>query len=154
MNSFAKTLVVALVVSCHLPLAGAAMIDEISVDSVDTAFGISPGPGALTIAQAGVDLVLERSDNTQHTISGASFSLVTFLQTDQSTGGQAIADFIGGTIVIRDALNVLLLSADIGVFSVQENTHLPNPLLTGSGNFTVTGGLYAPDFGPAGDILT
>ena len=153
MKLLAKVLVVALVVSCHIPPASASMIDEISVDSVDTVFGLSPAPGALTIAQNGVSLVLERSDNTQQTLSGVDFSLVTFLQADLSTtAGQAIADFAGGTITITNTTETLL-TADIAAFSVEETLHLPFSLVIGSGNFTVTGGSLAGEFGPHGVIF-
>ena len=135
MKLFTKALIVALVVSCHLSPASATMIDEISVDSVDTVFGLSPSPGVLTIAQTGIDLVLERSDNTQQTITDADFSLVTVLQTDLSATGQAIADFIGGTITITDASGTLL-TANIGAFSAEESANLPFSLVAGSGDFT------------------
>jgi hypothetical protein len=128
------------------------MIDEISVDSVDTVFGLSPSPGVLTIAQTGIDLVLERSDNTQQTITDADFSLVTVLQTDLSATGQAIADFIGGTITITDASGTLL-TANIGAFSAEESANLPFSLVAGSGDFTVTGGYLSSEFGPNGIII-
>jgi len=153
MKLFAKVLVVAAVVSCHLSLASATMIDEISVDSVDTVFGLSPAPGALTIAQNGVNLVLEKPGNIQETLLGVDFSLVTFLQTDLSIpGGQAIADFTGGTITITDASGTLM-TANIGVFSVQETPYLPVSLVVGSGDFIVTGGSLSGDFGPNGRIF-
>ena len=147
-----KALVVALVVSCHLSLAGATMIDEISVDSVDTIYGFSPSPATLTIAQNGVDLVLERSDNTQQTITNVDFSLVTLLTADNSSGGQATADFAGGTITITDASGTLL-TAIIGDFSVEESLYLPFSVIAGSGDFTVTGGHLAGEFGPNGVIF-
>lgn len=152
MKLFTKVLVVALVVSCHLSLAGASMIDEISVDSVDTVFRLSPGSGTLTIAQTGVNLLLERSDNTQQTITDVDFSLVTFLSSDNSSGGQAMADFAGGTISITDASGTLL-TAHIDGFSVEEALNLPFSLVVGSGNFTVTGGYLSSEFGPSGVIF-
>ncbi|MBW1873345.1 MAG: PEP-CTERM sorting domain-containing protein [Deltaproteobacteria bacterium] len=152
MKLFTKALVVALVVSCHLPLASATMIDEISVDSVDTVFGLSPSPGVLTIYQNGVGLVLERSDNTQQTLPSVSFSLQTFLQADLSAAGQAIADFAGGTITITNNIGTLL-TADIGAFTVEETLNLPFTLVIGSGDFTVTGGSLDGDFGPNGVIF-
>ncbi|MDP6544053.1 MAG: PEP-CTERM sorting domain-containing protein [Phycisphaerae bacterium] len=152
MKLFTKALVVALVVSCHLSLAGATVIDEISVDSVDTFYAPSLNPGTLTIAQTGVDLVLERSDNSQYTITGVDFALITYLQSDLSVAGQAIAEFTGGTISISDANNTLL-TADIGIFGVEESVNLPFEVLVGSGNFTVTGGTFASEFGPNGIIF-
>ena len=152
MKLFTKAIVVALVVSCHLSLGNATMIDEISVDSIDTVFGLSPGAGVLTIEQNGVDLVLEWSDNTQQTLPSVEFSLQTFLQTDLSAGGQAIADFGGGTITITNNTGILL-TADIGTFTVEETLNLPFTLVIGSGNFTVTGGSLGGDFGPNGVIF-
>ena len=156
MKLFTKALVVALVVSCHLSLTSATVIDEISVDSVDTFY--SPpstqplAPGTLTIAQTGVNLVLERSDNSQQTLTGVDFSLVTYLVTDLSTGGQAIANFSGGTISISDAADTLL-TADIGAFSVEESVNLPFEVLIGSGDFLVTSGTMSSEFGPNGVIF-
>jgi|GEM_PF-2242843 len=152
MKVFTNVLVVALVVSCHLSLCGAAIIDEISVDSVDTLFEPSPTQGTLTIAQKGVDLVLERSDNTQKTLAGIDFSLVTVLSADNSSAGQAIADFTGGTITITNTVETLL-TADISAFSVEETLNLPFSLLIGSGDFTVTGGSMVGQFGPKGVIF-
>jgi hypothetical protein len=152
MKLFAKVLVVAAVVSCHLSPADATMIDEMSVDSVDTVFGLAPSP-ALIIAQNGVNLVLERPGNIQETILGVDFSLVTFLQADLSLpSGQAIADFAGGTITITDASGTLI-TANIGAFSVQETPYLPVSLVVGSGDFIVTGGSLSGDFGPTGEIF-
>jgi len=128
------------------------MIDEISVDSVDTVFGLSPSPGVLTIEQNGVGLVLERSDNTQQTLPSVTFSLQTFLQADLSVAGQAIASFTGGTITITNNAGTLL-TADIGTFTVEETLNLPFSLVIGSGDFIVTGGSLSGDFGPNGVIF-
>jgi len=156
MKLFTKAFVVALVVSCHLSLTSATVIDEISVDSVDTFYAPPvtqpPAPGTLTIAQTGVNLVIERSDNSQQALTGVDFSLVTYLLIDQSTGGQAIGDFSGGTISISDATNTLL-TADIGAFSVEESINLPFEVLVGSGDFLVTSGTLSSEFGPNGIIF-
>jgi hypothetical protein len=154
MKLFVKAAVATLVVSCQLSLVNAAVIDEISVDSVNTVFAPAPSPGVLTIAQSGVELVLEMSDNTQQTISNVDFSLVTYLHVggDKSSGGQAIADFTGGTINITNAGGTLL-TANIGTFSVEESVNLPFSVLAGSGNFTVINEQLAGDFGPDGVII-
>ncbi|MCP4376062.1 MAG: PEP-CTERM sorting domain-containing protein [bacterium] len=152
MKLFAKAAIAVLVVTCQLSLVNASVIDEISVDSVNTVFALSPAPGVLTSTQNGVELVVERSDNTQQTISNVDFSLVTYLSSDNSSAGQAIADFTGGTITITN-ISGTLLTADIGSFSVEETINLPFSLLAGAGDFTVTGGQLASEFGPNGIII-
>lgn len=153
MKTYVKALVAAVVVSCHLSLANAAMIDEMSVDSVDTTFVASPGSQALTIEQLGVNLVLEMTDNTQQVMTNVDFTLVTYLQTDLSTfAGQAIADFAGGTITISNAANVLL-AATVDTFRVEETLNLPFTMVVGSGGFDVVGGTLAGQFGPRGIIF-
>ncbi len=152
MKLFTKALVVTLVVSCHLSLAGATVIEEITVDSVNTRFELLPSPGVLTIAQTGVDLTIERSDDTQQTITDVDFILLTPLVADNSIGGQAIADFAGGTITITDATGVLL-TADINAFSVEESLSLPFTVISGSGDFTVVTENLLGEFGPNGVIF-
>jgi len=152
MRLFSKVVTTAVIVFCGISSAGATLIEEISVDSVDTVYDLSPN-ATLTIAQNGVSLVIERTGNVQQTIADVDFSMITYLQTDLSTpAGQAIADFAGGTITISDATSTLL-TADIGVFTVEENVNLPFALVTGSGDFNVTGGSLSGEFGPAGVIF-
>ena len=155
MNLFTKTLAVAVVVSCHLSLANATMIDEISIDSIDTVYGGSPaygGTGTLTIAQNQVALLMEMSDNTQDAIVGVDFELVTHLQIDKSVAGEAIADFFGGTITVTKAADILL-TADIRTFNIEESLNASVYQLAGSGDFTVTGGTLAAQFGPKGVLF-
>ena len=147
-----STLIVTLAVLLVSCAAQAATIDEISVDSVDTQFTPAPNP-TLTMYQQGVTVVIERAGNVQDSITGATFSFWTYLQTDKSAAGQALGDFTGGGIAIYDALNVPLLLANVGQFSLEESTGLPITVLAGSGNFAVTGGTWAQDFVPDGVIL-
>ena len=86
--------------------------------------------------------MVERAGNVQEEISGAFFSMVTFLKADNSTGGKAMGDFEAGSIAVRDALDVLLLAADVEQFTLEENTSLPPTVLTGAGTFVVTGGTW------------
>ena len=158
MKLFTKALVVAVVVSCHLSLASATMIiDDITVGSIHTVYGGSlseGGTGALNITQDGVVLILEMSDNSQQARTGVTFSLATFLRDDLSTpAGQAIADFsLDGTITITTASETLL-TADIGAFDIVEAPPGSVYTLVGTGNFNVTGGSLAGQFGPNGAII-
>jgi hypothetical protein len=155
MNLFTKALIVSVVVSCHLSLATANMIDEMSVDSVDTTYGGDPnhgGTGTLKIAQTGVAMLLEYSDNTQGAMIGLDFSLLTSLTSDLSSTAQTIADFNGGTITITKGTDVLLL-ANIGNFTIEEALNTNEYHLTGSGDFNVSSGLLASLFGPAGVLF-
>jgi hypothetical protein len=155
MNLFTKALVTTVVVSCHLSPAKASMIDEISIDSVDTIYGGSidnGGTGALTISQDRIVLLMEMADNSQDAIIGVDFELVTFLQTDKSIAGEAIADFFAGTITVTKATEVLL-TADIGIFNIEESLYASVYQLAGSGDFTVTGGTLASQFGPKGVLF-
>jgi len=141
--------------------ASATMIEEISVDSIDTAFDASTG--ILTMSQFGtVDLVIERVGNTQDSdvITGLDFILVTTMVNDASSGEQAVASFAGGTITIMDSnTHTFLFTADIGNFVITETIFDPDPfpyaytLLVGMGDFDVTGGTLAPDFAPAGIVI-
>ena len=156
MNLFTKALVVAVVVSCHLSLASATMIDEIGAVSLDTVYGGSDkygGTGVFSIEQDRIVLLVEMSDNTQKAFAGVHFLLETFLQNDRSTpAGQAIADFARGTITLTDSSGILL-NADIGTFSIEEALNAPEYKLVGSGNFNVTGGTFDGQFGPNGVIF-
>jgi len=122
------------------------MIDEIGVGSVDTIFDSETG--VLDIAQAGIVLVLERSDNSQEFISDIDFSLETFLDEDRSTQQKAMADFSGGTISISKE-GQTLLSANIVDFQIEESLS-SIPFLIGWGDFVITGGTLATEFGPNG----
>lgn len=136
--------------------AGAVPIEEISVDSVDTVFDYVSGPvtdSQLTIEQSVLTVVVEKSGNVQEEVSGAFFSLVTNLAADNSTGGRAMGSFAGGTITIKDAIGTPLLLADIGSFSMEEDTYLPFCILAGAGTFQVTGGTWQSSFLPEGIIL-
>jgi len=137
--------------------ARAGMIEEISVDSVDMSFDYVASPvtdGELRIEQDGVTVVIEKPGNVQEEVSGALFSLLTYLSVDNSIGGKALGEFQGGTLIIKDALDMVLLSGDINELTMEENTSLPFvSILTGSGSFDVTGGTWESDFGDKGIIL-
>lgn len=137
--------------------ASADVIEEISVDSVDTTYDYVAAPvtdSELKIEQDGVTVVVEKPGNVQEEVSGAFFSLITNLSTDTSTGGKAIGNFLGGTLLIEDAFDVTLLSGDVVALTLEESTNLPHSsVLAGSGTFDVTGGTWATSFGPEGIIL-
>jgi len=150
-------LTAAVLVVAHVSVVRAVQIEEISVDSIDTTFTYVAVPitdSQLLIEQAGVNVVVEKAGNVQEHVSGAFFSLVTNLQADNSIGGKAMADFQGGALIIKDALNVVLLSGDINQLGMEENTNLPQiSILTGAGTFDVTGGTWASSFGTDGIIM-
>ncbi len=98
-------------------------------------------------------MVIEEPGNVQTEILDASFALWTFLQADNSVGGQAIGDFGDGGIEIRDSSNVLLFAATVNDFVLEESAALPFAVLAGPGDFTVTGGTWQSSFGPAGIVL-
>lgn len=156
MKAFTAALALAALFFLPVSLANASMIEEISADSVDTSFNFVASPitdSELKIEQAGVTVVIEKPGNVQEEVSGAFFSVVTYLVADHSTGGKAIGDFAGGAITIKDPLDVLLLSADIDRFSMEESTLIPFTVLAGSGTFHVTGGTWASSFGPEGILF-
>jgi hypothetical protein len=160
MNLFTKALIVSVVVSCHLSLASATVIDEISMTSIDTVYEWTPdvngtGTGKLTIEQVGLVMILEMSDNTQDAKTGVIFSLVTFLEEDLSTNTQAIADLsLNGSIIITNADDSeTYLTADLVSFDIEENLNASDYELSGSGDFIITGGTLANQFGPAGVIF-
>jgi hypothetical protein len=137
-------------------LAPATMIHEISVDSVDTAYAYNaavPTDSMLSVAQSGVTIVLEHPGNVQDELADADFSFVTYLSADRSAGGRALGDFAGGAIRITNSLGELLLAANVDRFTLEESTALPFCVLAGAGNFNVTGGSWANDFGPSGVTL-
>ena len=99
---------------CLSPVPAAAgiitTIDEISVDSIISTYDydVNTTTGTLTMEQSGVVLIIERSDNTQQTLSDVYFKLVTTLASDTSAGGIAMGSFTGGTITITDSSGTLL----------------------------------------------
>jgi len=136
--------------------AGAAIIEEISVDSIDTVFNYVANPltdSYFAAFQSGVTVVVEWPGNVQTSVSDASFLFMTQLQADNSIGDKAVGVFGGGAIVLRDVTGLLLLSADIQSFTLEENTLVPFCVLAGAGTFTVTGGAWQSHFLPEGIVF-
>jgi hypothetical protein len=144
-------LMLSVIVLLFVAPAWAITIDEINVAAVDTMF--DSVTKELEFFQKGVTVVLEKPGNIQDAVTGATFQMWSFLTSDNSSGGQVKGDFSGGGISILDPLGHTLLQADINSFSLEESTSLPFTLFTGGGDFDVTGGAWAADFGPKGLIF-
>ncbi len=131
--------------------AGAAVIQEISVDSIDTSYDASTG--VILFEQAGVMVVREWSDGTQDFITGARFKMTTTLAVDMSdpTGPdkRAAGLFTGGSITLDDGGGTTYLYADISEFYVEEAIVLPGCVLAGRAVFTIptgsAGGIWQPN---------
>lgn len=135
-----------IVVSLCAP-AGAAIISEISVNSINTSYTVaSPMTDSeLKFTQSDITVVLEWSDSVQQSVSGATFSLVTYLKEDLSPNyapGKAVGEFAGGTIVIGDGAGGTYLEGDVTSMFLEELTVLPGTVLAGHGFFDVTGGSW------------
>ena len=115
--------------------AGAAIIEEISVDSIDTSYTVATGE--LRFEQWGVTVVREWSDGGQDSVAGAHFLMVTTLTSDNSGSGRAVGAFGGGGIVIDDGAGATYLAADITTMFVEEAVVLPGCVLAGEASFTV-----------------
>ncbi len=140
-------LIITVAVVCLCAPAGAAVISEISVDSINTSYTVaSPMTDSeLKFEQSGVSVVLEWSNSVQQAISGATFSLVTYLKEDLSPNyapGKAVAEFAGGTIIIGDGAGGTYLEGDVTSMFLEELTVLPGTVLGGHGFFDVTGGSW------------
>ena len=144
-------LATAAAVLLHTPIAGAAPIEEISADSLDTTF--VQDTGELKVEQDGVTVVVEQPLNVQQEVPDALFSLLSYLDADNSSAGKAAGDFAGGSILIADAGGAVLLSGDVVAFSMEEAEDLPFCVLAGAGTFAVTGGAWSGSFGPDGIIF-
>jgi len=129
------------------------MIDSISADDLDTSFvatGGDFGLGVMSIVNL-ADIVVEWDDSTQSTYVGGSFSLVTSLQNDYSLGNLAKGLFSGGSVVVKDGSGADLLTGEIINMNIVE-VFDGFGILTGAGQFVVTGGSLEPQFAPAGNV--
>ena len=129
------------------------MIDSISADDVDTSFvatGGDFGLGVMSITDfANIDV--EWLDNSQTSYVGGSFSLITSLENDYSSGNLAKGLFSGGTVVVKDGSGANLLTGEIITMNVVE-VFDGFGILTGAGQFVVTGGSLESQFLPAGNV--
>ena len=129
------------------------MIDSINADDVDTSFvatGGDFGLGVMSITDfANIDV--EWVDNSQTSYVGGSFSLITSLEDDYSEGNLAKGLFSGGTVVVKDGSGANLLTGEIISMNVVE-VFDGFGILTGAGQFVVTGGSLESQFAPAGNV--
>ena len=133
--------------------ANSQMIDSINADDLDTSFvttGGDYGFGVMTISDF-ADVSVEWANNSQTTYVGGSFSLITSLENDNSSGNLAKGLFSGGTVVVKDGSGADLLTGEIITMNVVE-VFDGFGILTGAGQFVVTGGLLEPQFAPAGNV--
>jgi len=110
------------------------------------------GTGDLAVLD-NADIVVEFDDTTQLTYAAGLFAMDADLNLDASVGGIAIGIFDSGTLAIDDVGGNPLLRATDLTLTLTEVTD-GGGILAGDGQFTVTGGALAPDFGAfPGDIV-
>lgn len=145
-----KVLFISIAVLMVAGMSHAGTIKSITATTVGTAF--SNLTGILTMnGITGID-VQDMADIVT-TAGGGSFSLTTTMTLDTSAGGIASANFAGGTFTYKDATPTVLLSGNIGTFSLAEVFN-GTGMFAGSGLFTVTGGTLAAGFGtPTGSMV-
>jgi len=147
------SLVVALAVI--VGLGGASAARAATVVSINANFmgtGYDGGTATLTVLD-NADIVVEFDDTTQTTYAAGVFDLAADLVLDFSVGGLAMADFGNGTLTIDDSGGNPLLTATDLTLTLTEVVD-GGGLLAGDGQFIVTGGALAPDFGAfPGDIV-
>jgi hypothetical protein len=135
---------VALVIAGSTAQAGT--IKSITATTVGTTFSSFTGILAIN-GITGID-VQDMADIVT-TSGGGSFRLDTHLLSDTSLpGGIASGTFTGGTFEYKDASSVVMLSGDIGSFSLVEVFNGLG-IFTGEGYFTVTSGTLQTGFGTA-----
>ncbi len=145
MNRARRMLVITAAILFSFAPTNAAMIEEISVDSVNATY-IASG-GELQFEQYNATIVREWSDSTQTAVTDSYFRLTTYLTADNSSSGVATAEFAGGTIEITNGVAITYLTANVNTLIMQEVTTLgvPFSMFVGYGTFTVTGGTWQPD---------
>jgi len=130
-----------------------ATIQSMSATGLTTSF--TADDGVLSIWDT-ADIVVENTLGQQTTYTQGEFDLNTLLQTDASSGGIAIGSFAGGYLSFTDSSDNALLTGDIVSIDIVEPFDGWGMLtvLTGQGQFKVTGGILESDFAlPHGDIV-
>jgi hypothetical protein len=128
----------------------ATPVQFISVTTVDTMFVPVSGGILVMSGTSGIN-VMDTSSNTTTYVNG-SFSLFTTLASDTSSGGIAKGNFAGGSFSYNDSSNNPLLSGNIVSLNLVEVFN-GTGMLTGLGQFTVTGGSLQGNFGAAGQMF-
>jgi len=127
-----------------------ATIQSMSATGLTTSF--TADDGVLSIWDT-ADIVVENTLGQQTTYTQGEFDLNTLLQTDASSGGIAIGSFAGGYLSFTDSSDNALLTGDIVSIDIVEPFDGWG-MLTGQGQFKVTGGILESDFAlPHGDIV-
>lgn len=122
--------------------ASSATIQSMSATDLDTSFTASDG--LLSIFD-NADIVVEDTLGGQNTYVLGEFGLNTSLQTDTSSGGIASGSFVGGALSFIDSGDNALLTGNIVYLELVEAFDGWG-ILTGQGQFEVTGGILEPDF--------
>lgn len=122
-------------------------IEYINATDLNTQFDPVGGDfslGVLTISDI-ADIVVEETGGMQNTFDDGSFNLITSLWADNSGGGIAQGQFVGGILEFLDSSNAGLLTGNVlslNIIELFDNSGI----LAGSGLFEVTGGSLEADF--------
>ncbi len=131
-----------------------ALMQTISATVLDTEFvptGGLHGKGVLALDDT-TTITIETDTGTDTYVDG-EFCLSASLLSDMSQGGVAEGVFDGGGFELRDPKSGVLLSGDVVSLSLKETEIDGQSLLSSAGEFLVTGGSLADQFGqPAGTI--
>lgn len=133
--------------------AYAIPISYISATTVPTHFsttGGDYGQGILTLDA--VRPLAVYYGETKVVIDNVTFHLTAHFLADLSAGGVVMGTFDGGEVLLTDSLNNDLLIGQVQTLLIAEYVNDVG-MLTATGNFTVTGGSLASDFGPTGLIF-
>ena len=138
----------------ELTALGMNAIRYITAETLDSDFvptGGEFGLGTLTVTDTCP--VFVEAEWAETTYEGASFEMEVSLAADDSNDGLASGTFRDGTVALTDADGGSLLTGEVTLVALQEVELLGRRLPGGAGEFVVTGGALASDFGGEGDIM-
>ena len=142
-----RVLCVLLLIGVFAIGAYATPISYISATTVPTSFNAGTGIFSLEGVRP---LIVHYTNGVQLPFAGGTISMITTLASDNSTvDGRVSGLFNGGTISIKDAGGVDLLSGSVNDLTVSEVFDNIG-ILAANGTFTPTSGSLLNDFGSSG----